>query len=81
MNKRATKRSKSSSSSSNSKSKSENGVSDGVTKFTNCRILLKGQLVKEDLWVQGGKVINAQKRFWDASVTGKAAHEPVVRNK
>lgn len=40
---------------------------NGLTKFTNCRLLRGKQLVKEDLWVSSvtGKVVNSQACFFD----------------
>ncbi|KAI1846067.1 hypothetical protein JX266_007876 [Neoarthrinium moseri] len=40
---------------------------NGITKFTNCRILKGDQLVEEDLWVDSitGKVIRSQAAFYD----------------
>lgn len=40
---------------------------NGITKFTNCRILKGDKLVNEDLWVNSvtGKVIRSQAAFYD----------------
>ncbi|KAH8666403.1 N-acetylglucosamine-6-phosphate deacetylase [Xylariales sp. PMI_506] len=40
---------------------------NGITKFTNCRILKGDELVQEDLWVNGvtGKIIRSQSLFYD----------------
>ncbi len=40
---------------------------NGLTKFTNCRLLRGDQLVTADLWVssQTGKVVNSQTVFFD----------------
>lgn len=40
---------------------------NGLTKFTNCRLLRGLSLVKEDLWVSSvtGKIINSQAAFYD----------------
>ncbi|KAI1487600.1 N-acetylglucosamine-6-phosphate deacetylase [Biscogniauxia mediterranea] len=48
------------------KSTPKNG-GNGVTKFTNCRILKGASLVEEDLWVNSitGKVIRSQSAFYD----------------
>ena len=35
-----------------------------VLRFTNCRVLREGELRQEDLWVQGGVIVSAQKLFW-----------------
>lgn len=44
-----------------------NRPKNGLTKFTNCRLLRGKQLVKEDLWVSSvtGKVVNSQACFFD----------------
>lgn len=40
---------------------------NGITKFTNCRILKGDKLVEEDLWVNSitGKIIRSQAAFYD----------------
>lgn len=40
---------------------------NGLTKFTNCRLLRGKQLIKEDLWVSSatGKIVNSQACFFD----------------
>lgn len=40
---------------------------NGLTKFTNCRLLKGDALVREDLWVSSitGKIINSQASFYD----------------
>lgn len=40
---------------------------NGLTKFTNCRLLRGDALVKEDLWVSSvsGKIIHSQASFYD----------------
>ncbi|KAI2468204.1 carbohydrate esterase family 9 protein [Annulohypoxylon bovei var. microspora] len=40
---------------------------NGITKFTNCRILKNDKLVEEDLWVNSitGKIIRSQAAFYD----------------
>ena len=35
-----------------------------VTQFTNCRILKEHQLIKEDVWVRGGKIIDPGPLFF-----------------
>ncbi|XP_022079564.1 N-acetylglucosamine-6-phosphate deacetylase-like [Acanthaster planci] len=40
-------------------------VSDSpVTQFRNCRILYKHQIIKEDLWVRDGKILNPESLFF-----------------
>ncbi|KAI9900622.1 hypothetical protein N3K66_004884 [Trichothecium roseum] len=43
---------------------------NGLTKFTNCRLLRGNELVKEDLWVSSvsGKIIHSQASFYDELV-------------
>lgn len=40
---------------------------NGLTKFTNCRLLKGDKLVEEDLWVSSltGKIIHSQASFYD----------------
>lgn len=40
---------------------------NGITRFTNCRILRGNDLIKEDLWVssKSGKIISSQSAFFD----------------
>jgi hypothetical protein len=42
-----------------------------LTKFFNCRILRDHKIIKEDLWVREGKIINPEKVFFDEK---KQAH-------
>ena len=43
---------------------------NGLTKFTNCRLLRGDELVNEDLWVSSvsGKVIDSQSSFYDGLI-------------
>lgn len=43
---------------------------NGLTKFTNCRLLKGDSLVEEDLWVSSvsGKIIHSQASFYDELV-------------
>lgn len=43
---------------------------NGLTKFTNCRLLRGDELVSEDLWVSSvsGKVIDSQSSFYDGLI-------------
>lgn len=36
-----------------------------LTKFFNCSLLRGQQLVKEDLWVRNGKIVNPEHVFFD----------------
>jgi N-acetylglucosamine-6-phosphate deacetylase len=49
-----------------------------VLKFTNCRILRDGKLVKDDLWVKDGKIIDERKRFWAASTASSHEADEVI---
>jgi hypothetical protein len=49
----------------------ESTYSSAVLKFTNCRILRDGKLIKEDLWVQDGIIIDEKKRFWNAETAAE----------
>ncbi|KAI0010365.1 N-acetylglucosamine-6-phosphate deacetylase [Xylariaceae sp. FL0662B] len=48
------------------KSTPKNG-GNGITKFTNCRILRDSSLIEEDLWVNSitGKIVRSQAAFYD----------------
>ena len=39
-----------------------------LQQFCNCQILRNSQILKEDLWVRDGKVINPEKIFYDEKV-------------
>lgn len=39
--------------------------SDATYQFINCKLLRNHQIMKEDLWVRNGKVINPEKVFFD----------------
>lgn len=36
-----------------------------LIKFKNCRILREHKIIKEDLWVRGGKIVDPEKVFFD----------------
>lgn len=36
-----------------------------VLQFTNCRILRGGTLLREDLWVRGGRILDPEKLFFE----------------
>ena len=38
-------------------------------KFKNCYILQDHQIIKDDLWVCDGKILNPEKVFFDTKVT------------
>ena len=35
-----------------------------IIQFINCRILFKGEIIKEDLWVRDGLILNPEKIFF-----------------
>ena len=39
-----------------------------IKKFTNCFILRDNEIIKEDLWVRGGKIINPEPLFFDEKI-------------
>lgn len=45
--------------------------SNKLIKFTNCRILRNHKIIRDDLWVRNGKIINPEKVFFDEK---RAAH-------
>lgn len=44
---------------------SQGELSQRLIKFKNCRILRDHKIIKEDLWVRNGKIINPEKVFFD----------------
>lgn len=40
-------------------------LSQRLIKFKNCRILRNHKIIKEDLWVRNGTIINPEKIFFD----------------
>lgn len=40
-----------------------------LLQFMNCLILRNHKLMKEDLWVRDGKIINPEKVFFDEQIT------------
>ena len=43
-------------------------IDNSVKKFTNCHILRNNEIMKEDLWVRGGRIINPQPLFFDEKI-------------
>lgn len=39
-----------------------------LLKFYNCSILRNGKLIKEDLWVRNGKIVDPEKIFYDEKI-------------
>ena len=44
-----------------------------MTKFTNCWLLRNSKLVRDDLWVQDGVVVDPRKMFWEAGDSNEGA--------
>lgn len=40
-----------------------------IKQFTNCHILRDHKIIKEDLWVRDGKILNPEKVFFDEQRT------------
>jgi N-acetylglucosamine-6-phosphate deacetylase len=38
---------------------------DAILQFTNCRLIWKHAIIREDLWVCDGKILDPQKLFFD----------------
>lgn len=36
----------------------------GLTRFSNCYILRDGNIIKEDLWIRNGKIVNPEQVFY-----------------
>ena len=49
-----------------------------VTRLTNVRILRAGKLHIEDLWFEGGKFLDPQRRFWNAGTAGDFDPDEVI---
>uniref|UniRef100_A0A2K5E4S6 Amidohydrolase domain containing 2 n=1 Tax=Aotus nancymaae TaxID=37293 RepID=A0A2K5E4S6_AOTNA len=43
----------------------QGAVGARVLQFTNCRILRGGKLLREDLWVRGGRILDPEKLFFE----------------
>lgn len=39
-------------------------IMDRIVRFTNCQVLRGGKLVKEDLWVRGGRIVDPRPLFY-----------------
>ena len=44
---------------------------NSIKKFTNCYILRDNEIIKEDLWVRCGKIINPEPLFFEEKVIEK----------
>ena len=51
-----------------SASSNDNMPDNWIKKFTNCFILRDNEIIKEDLWVRGGKIINPEPLFFDEKI-------------
>lgn len=49
-----------------------------VLQITNITLFRHGKLIEEDLWIQSGKVIDPQKRFWEAQHAGGFSADQVL---
>lgn len=49
-----------------------------VLQFTNVHVLRNHRLVREDLWVRDGRIINAKNRFWEAQGTKEYAADRII---
>lgn len=47
-------------------------------KFTNCRLLLDGKLVKDDLWVRNGKILDGQDWFYSKQLKVRPCLLPTI---
>lgn len=39
-----------------------------LIQFVNCRILRDHKIIREDLWVRNGKIVNPEKVFFDEKI-------------
>lgn len=39
-----------------------------LIQFVNCKILRNHRIIKEDLWVRDGKIVNPEKVFFDEKI-------------
>lgn len=39
-----------------------------LIQFVNCKILRNHEIIKEDLWVRDGKIVNPEKVFFDEKI-------------
>ncbi|KAB7503766.1 N-acetylglucosamine-6-phosphate deacetylase [Armadillidium nasatum] len=47
----------------------KNILNNEITKFENCRIIRNGNIVKDDLWVRNGVIINPEPVFYEERVS------------
>jgi len=48
--------------------KSDCGYSHKLVRFSNCTLLRNHQLIRDDLWVRDGKILNPEKVFFDERI-------------
>lgn len=48
-----------------------------LIKFQNCRILRNHKVVREDLWVRGGRIIDPEKVFFDEKKQAHLVKTPI----
>ena len=51
-----------------SKRKRDSSFCEALIQFTNCRILYRSSLIKDDLWVRNGRICNPEKIFFGEKV-------------
>jgi N-acetylglucosamine-6-phosphate deacetylase len=44
-------------------------VESGLLQFKNCRLLRNHQIIKDDIWVRNGKIVNPEKVFFDEKIS------------
>lgn len=50
------------------KRKHDSSANGELVQYINCRILYRGSLIVEDLWVRNGTICNPEKIFFDEKV-------------
>lgn len=48
---------------------------DYLLQFTNCRILRNHRLIKDDLWVRNGRIINPEPVFFEEKALAHNKHD------
>ena len=43
-------------------------ISNETIQFVNCRLIRKGMIVRDDLWVRKGKILNPEPVFYDEKI-------------
>lgn len=47
-------------------------MSKTLTQFKNCQLLRHHQIIRDDLWVRNGKIVDPEKVFFDEKNTADA---------